>query len=271
MIEKIIEIKNIGHCVNFKSQGTKEWNGQFKKLNIVYAPNGSGKTTLSTILNSIAQNNLSLINFKRTIGSIEEPRVILKEYNNSTLIKLDSNIWSPNNLKLEVFDINYIEDYLFSGSFYRKQNKTNLFKLLLGEKGLEYRLLIKPLIHKKEKLINKLQHLHGDSSVKLELDEVSDKLENLINDLIEYSKSIYNNHIEIVNKYLEKFTSYIRLLEFRNDNSSNEFELFRIFPVFEVYNNQLVFSSPDLSKRIGNAKYSLATGHGIRLFIMRKF
>src|SRR5690606_14202209 len=100
MIEKIIEISNLGHFVNFKLQGTNDWNGQLKKLNIIYAPNGSGKTTLSTILKSLSQNNLSLVQFKQTFGSTTEPRVIIKEYGNNNLIKLNATAWSPNSLKI---------------------------------------------------------------------------------------------------------------------------------------------------------------------------
>ena len=58
MIEKIIEIKNVGHFIDYKNTG---WNGDFKKVNIIYAPNGSGKTTLSTILKSLANNEPELI------------------------------------------------------------------------------------------------------------------------------------------------------------------------------------------------------------------
>lgn len=260
MIEKIIEIKNIGHFVNFRSQSGQNWNGQFRKLNIIYAPNGSGKTTLSTILKSLSLNKVDLINFKKTFGTEGEPKVTLKEKDNSTLVKLEANSWTNSTLKIEVFDINYIEDYLFAGSFYRKQNKSNLYRLLLGERGVQYRLDLKPLIHEKHRLTNKLHHFHGDETVKNELEDATLKLNNLLKEFEDYSKEIYNGHISLVNKYLEKFTTYIMLKEFRSDKIKNTFEAFRIYPVFEVYDKEIVFSAPDPSGRIGNARYSLSEG-----------
>lgn len=259
MIEKIIEISNLGHFVNFKFHGTKEWNGQLKKLNIIYAPNGSGKTTLSTILKSLAQNNLALIRFKQTFGTDDEPKVVIKEFGNSNLIKLDSQTWSSNNLKIEVFDINYVEEYLFSGSFARKQNKVNLFKLLLGEKGINLRMDLKPLFHKKDKLIKLLSKESNSKSLKEELKECNANIDLLETEYKNYSNSIYERHIEVVNKFLSKFTPYITLSEFSHTNAT-EFEKFRIFPVFEVYGERVVFSAPDQMNKIGNARYSMSEG-----------
>lgn len=123
MIEKIIEISNLGHFTNFKFRGDNEWNGQLKKVNVIYASNGSGKKTLSTILKSIGNNDLDLIRFKKTFGSTNKPVVKIKEYGNENIVSLGEISWSSNNLHLEVFDINYIEEYLFAGSFIRKQGR----------------------------------------------------------------------------------------------------------------------------------------------------
>jgi wobble nucleotide-excising tRNase len=66
MIRKILSISNIGHFIDYKVKGSKEWNGEFHKINIIYAENATGKTTLATILKSLAQNDLKLLNFKKT-------------------------------------------------------------------------------------------------------------------------------------------------------------------------------------------------------------
>src|SRR5690606_37534058 len=118
------------HFVNFVFNGSQSWNGLLKKVNTIYAPNGSGKTTLSTILKSLSVNNTDLIKFKKTFGASALPAVKIKQYSVPGLISLTPERWAANNLKIEVFDVNYIEDYLFAGSLTGKQNKTNLFKLL---------------------------------------------------------------------------------------------------------------------------------------------
>lgn len=260
MIEKIIEIQNIGHFVKYKFQGTREWNGHFKKVNIIYAPNGSGKTTLSTILKSLSQNNIELIKFKRTFGAEGAPKVKIKELGNNDIITVSDESWSKNSLKIEVFDINYIEDYLFAGSYVRKQNKTNLFKLLLGQKGLAYKTKMKPIITKEKRLIKLLKSKKGDFELQNELEECKKNLNNFITEFKEYSYPIYNNHISVVNKYLSKFTSYIELTSFSYFKGDGANGLFRIFPVFEVYNERVEFSPPDPGKGKGNARYSMSEG-----------
>jgi wobble nucleotide-excising tRNase len=260
MIEKIIEISNVGHFVNFRLQGSQKWNGQLKKLNIIYAPNGSGKTTLSTIMKSLAQNDLDLIKFKKTFGTTSSPSVKIKQYNETKLITLDDLKWSSNNLKIEVFDINYIEDYLFAGSYVRKQNKTNLFKLLLENRGGELRNKMRPLINKKDRLVKNLSSDKKNGSLKEQLNHIQVELDKLLTEFNEYANPIFNRHIEVVNKYLSKFTSYITLSEFSHLKNTSDFEKFRIFPVFEVYEEQVEFSNPNLNNKIGNARYSMSEG-----------
>lgn len=260
MLEKIIEISNIGHFVNFKFQGSKKWNGQLKKLNIIYAPNGSGKTTLSTILKSLAHNNIDLIKFKKTFGSSDQPSVKIIQHNNSQPIILKDLVWSANNLKIEVFDINYIEDYLFAGSYLRKQNKTNLYKLLLGSKGSELKNKMRPIINRKEGLAKKLVRDKLNNSLRNELQQCELELEPFLAEFNAYAIPIFENHTEIVNKYLSKFTSYIRLREFSFQKNTSDFERFRIFPVFEVYEKKVVFSNPNPNDKMSNARYSMSEG-----------
>jgi len=261
MIEKIIEISRLGHFVNYKFQGGNNWNGQFKKVNIIYAPNGSGKTTLSTILKSISSNDLNLIGFKKTFGSTDYPVVKLKEAGSNSIVELSSTGWSSNNLVLEVFDVNYIEEYLFSGSFVRSQNKNNLFKLMLGERGMQFRAKIKPMIHK----INRIQEAisqgrYNSNELGLELVQLRVSLKQEYEKYDLYSKEIFGKYVSVMNKYLRKFTHYISLFEFSYQKNSNEFEKFRIFPIFKVYEEKVVFAAPDMQNRIANARYSMSEG-----------
>ncbi|MFV1885094.1 MAG: AAA family ATPase [Balneola sp.] len=260
MIEKIIEISNIGHFVNYKFQGSQDWNGQFSKLNIIYAPNGSGKTTLATILKSLSKNDLDLINYKKTFGTSNQSTVKIKESGNSELIVLNENKWSKHNLKIEVFDINYIEDYLFAGSYVRKQNKTNLYKLLFGDKGGQFRNRMRPLIRKKDVLLKKLSKDKSNSEIKSKIDSIQHDLDVIMKDFEEFTSPIYNRHIQLVNKYLEKFTSYINFKGFSYLKNTSDFERFRIFPVFEVYEEEVVFANPNPNSKIGNAKYAMSEG-----------
>lgn len=258
MIEKIIEISNIGHFVAYQFQGSSEWNGQFSKLNIIYAPNGSGKTTLATLFKSLSQNDVDLIRFKKTFGVTSEPSVKIKS--SLGLIQLKDLKWTSNNLKLEVFDINYIEDYLFAGSFLRKQNKTNLYRLLFGETGAQLRNKMMPIIKKIEILKKKRSSERKNPEINKQIKEFQENLNNLLLEFESYTVPIYQRHIELVNKYLQKFTSYITLKEFSFLQNASVSERFRIYPIFMVYEEQVAFNPPNLNSKIGNARYSMSEG-----------
>ena len=56
MLKKLTVIKNLGTFLNFKPQNSQtEWNGNFRKNNIIFAHNGSGKTTLSLIFQIVGR------------------------------------------------------------------------------------------------------------------------------------------------------------------------------------------------------------------------
>lgn len=69
MIEKIISIENVGHFTNYTFSKSKDgWDGDYKKINVIYAPNGSGKTTLATIFKSISDTSINLDRLKKTFN-----------------------------------------------------------------------------------------------------------------------------------------------------------------------------------------------------------
>ena len=55
MIKRIIGLKDIGRFESIKSSNGNE--GEFSKVNAVYAPNACGKTTLCDVLRSLGTRN----------------------------------------------------------------------------------------------------------------------------------------------------------------------------------------------------------------------
>lgn len=72
MIEKLILIHNYGKFKHFDI-AMSDWDGTFKKTNVIYAPNGSGKTTLALLFNSLSGNNELLLKKKALV-----PKLLLK-------------------------------------------------------------------------------------------------------------------------------------------------------------------------------------------------
>ena len=82
MIEKIVQLKNIGHFVDYNFTACIDnWDGQLKKINVIYAPNGSGKTTHATIFRSLKEENLLLAKFKHTFNTDDDVSIQIK-FNN---------------------------------------------------------------------------------------------------------------------------------------------------------------------------------------------
>jgi len=263
VIEKIIEIKNVGHFTDYRINSSYGWNGDFKKVNIIYAPNGSGKTTLSTILKSLANNDVDLIKRKQTFGTQNAESIKLKESGN--IINFDGTKWTDKVEEIEVFDINYIEEYLFSGSFVRKQNKTNLYKLLLGEQGDILKNQLKSYRRKVITLNGQIKKCKrkGDIAQKLLKEQELQIAEQELSDKETEFKAIYepifNDHITIINKYLSHFSNYIKLKEFKWDKSSST-DIFRLLPVFNVYTEEVTFTNVVPGKKEKTASYSLSEG-----------
>lgn len=266
MIEKIIQIQNIGRFADYKVDSTKEWNGQFRKINIIYAPNGSGKTTISTIFKSLKLNKGAFIEYKKSSSNGEEAYVSIKSNSISQPIEYKNQRWNNFIPNVEIFDIHFIEENLYAGSQLNKQNKENLFKLLLGNKGIQYKNKCKSIIKKKEKVIDELQKANKgniEPAIKMHrinLEFIQVTLDNALREYREYSESIFNKHIETINTFLTKFTSYIRLIEFSYEKGASDSAIFMIFIVFEIHGRRVQFNAPNLSKTIGDAKYTMSEG-----------
>ena len=70
---------------------------------------------------------------------------------------------------------------------------------------------------------------------------------------------IFNNHITVINQYLKRFTNYIKLKKFKWDKSSKT-DLFRLLPVFDVYHEEVTFTSITPGQNEKTASYSLSEG-----------
>jgi len=117
-----------------------------------------------------------------------------------------------------------------------------------------------PLIRRKGHLLQQLSPDKKNTALKKDINSVQWDLDEILDEFFEFSNSIFEIHVELVNKYLEKFTSYITLKEFSHLKNNSDLEMFRIFPVFEVHKKKVVFASPIRSAEMSNAKFSMSEG-----------
>lgn len=136
-IERIRKIKNIG---TYEKAG----NGQIilKPLTYIYASNTYGKTTFCDILRSLKENDISIINNRKTVGCRESDKCIVELTIDNENVIFNGDFWEvPNalNIKenLQIFDINFVNENVFTNFNIEHKNKENFTSFVLGTRSVE--------------------------------------------------------------------------------------------------------------------------------------
>jgi len=276
MIKKLIEIKNLGKFVSFKPIA-KDWDGIFNKINIIYGENGTGKTTLTQIFKSLISEN-NILKRKQTFSSNED--ISIKLLLEDGLLEFTQNKWNQKNEKLEVFDIYFIEDNVFTGAKFLPENKKNLLDLTLDKEG---RLIRKQLVTKfseldfsKRRIKNlkrrisqgktnsKKRKLPEEKIIELEnnLKEFQNNLpeqralyEELEKKLRVFLKKSSKTYVKEVNNFLERIAPHIKINDFNQSIKSGKC---KISYSISINGNSVGFSENQKGKR--SIKYSLSEG-----------
>ncbi len=222
MIKKIIRINNIGCFAN--ESGVSEV--EFKKMNLIYGGNGSGKTTLSSILRSIKNNDAKYLQERKNLDNKNNIKIEMRINNEDGNLKFSNNNWSDTQLNLEIFDQEFIDKNVYSGSIIDNEHKKNITQVILGEKGINIvdeiekikkgRSEISEKIRNKEKEIKDLDKniLEVNSFIELEKDEnIEIKISNLQKN-IKNSELIFNQYKKIES---EKELQKISVIDINDD------------------------------------------------------
>ena len=230
MLKKLTVIKNLGTFLNFKPQNSQtEWNGNFRKNNIIFAHNGSGKTTLSLIFQSLAEGDSNLVIKKHRITSNDgiEIRLIGAEKN----YNFTNGGWDNTESNIKVFNSFYFRDNVYAFKFSSDEfsflfksdedinlKNKNLTKYLKDISQIRKQIKrnpswtkeqIRKSKSKKEKRYIEQINKQFVSEKKSELE----KLSNLAKEISPIVKDFYQNicmeYCDKVNYYLKQFTDYI--------------------------------------------------------------
>lgn len=112
MFTELIKIKNIWNFLDFSSKIS------LNKNNIFYALNSHWKTTLTSILNSIKDNDIDSLFWRKTLWVTWDIECIFKRW--TDVFKIENKKWNKWTLELDnvdeniiVFDDNYINKQFF--------------------------------------------------------------------------------------------------------------------------------------------------------------
>lgn len=158
-ISRIKQIKNIGTYKD-SSAGRIE----LKRFTFIYAANTYGKTTFCDIIRSLKTNDVYYINNRRRIGINDTEKCLVSLVIDGKNVDYDGVQWIyPKNINfqdnIEVFDVNFVNDNVFTNSKIEHKNKECFTSFILGKRGVE---LIKTLDELEKELLEKEQQFKDD-------------------------------------------------------------------------------------------------------------
>ena len=151
MIKRITEISGVGKFDNYKCRGDVE----MRSSTIIYAENGHGKTTLTNIIKSLATGTNDAIIKRKTVGATNQTINIQTDTSNH-IFKNGKWQTSTSLPQVEVFDIFFVNENIYSGFEQSLNHGKNLYKFVIGEEAVKLANKIKDL---KEEIANQNKSL----------------------------------------------------------------------------------------------------------------
>lgn len=223
LLTKLTKIQNIGkirNCVFLNPS----WNGVFARNTIIYAPNGSGKTTISLIFQSLKNSN-ALLKKKLPFSSetIENVEQAVEFIVDNRPVRYVKGEWNRHVENVEIFNIHFIEDNLFSGSLQFGLVQRNLFAVIGGAEGDRMKAEIDSLNSIRSSLRTERQRLRGrqgiaPSEMAVSISKIDEEIAPISKMLREKHKALglfaqerFSHFVEKTNAHLAKFSTPMRL------------------------------------------------------------
>lgn len=140
MLKKFIEIKNIGKFNNCTASGDVELN----KLNVICAENVRGKIILCDILRYLKTGNAEYIFGKKTFGSADPQSANIRLDSSNAVFSNGS--WANPFQNIKIYDSTSVYENVYVGNYVDREHKNNLYKVIVGVRGVELALKIDELI-----------------------------------------------------------------------------------------------------------------------------
>lgn len=131
MLEKIVQIKNVGCFRNYSAIGDVS----FHKLTLVYAENGRGKTTFCAILRSLQTGQPEFIAERKTLAATDPALVHIRI--NGANFQFTNNAWTATYPDVVIFDPVFVNDNVYSGDYVDHEHRKNLYRAIVGAQGVQ--------------------------------------------------------------------------------------------------------------------------------------
>ena len=268
MITAFQKIKGVGRYSNYLATDVpiEQQVKGFQQFNLIYGENGTGKTTFTHILRSLKGDDAFLLK-KKTFGYTDSPEVVLKaERLTETSLTYQNFQWQEHDPNIEIFDIHFINNNVYTGLEIQNDHKKKLFEIILGDNGVQL---------KKEIQIIKKRIQNGNKVVR----EASRALEATIDNAytaLEYAKLAADPSIDDKIKLKEK-----ELETAQNHQVIQEKAMLSLLPTIplpvdfatakKVLAQSLDFISADYLEKFKAHKTHLKMGHKTEEWLQQGF
>lgn len=139
MLKKILYIKNLGL---FNDASCAEHS--FDRATLIYAENGRGKSTLASVLRSCSTGDTASVTRRQSLDSDNAPEVnlLFARGNSQTQAKFEENTWSCFYSDILVFDTEFVDKNVYSGTVVNSTHKQGLLEFALGEDAVQLKQLV---------------------------------------------------------------------------------------------------------------------------------
>lgn len=134
MIHKIESLKCIGKFRNYSASGDVAFN----ILTLIYADNGGGKTTLTSVLRSANQNDPEIIKRRKStnLATAQGAQIVQRNSGVVTHHTFNGTGWTNIFPNIEIFDIHFVNENIFSGFDFNEDHKKQLHQFVIGAQGI---------------------------------------------------------------------------------------------------------------------------------------
>ncbi|MGP9607046.1 AAA family ATPase [Glutamicibacter sp. AOP33-2CA-4] len=157
MLKRISKINGIG--LFYAPEGVSS--PEFKEITLLYGENARGKSTLASILSSAAGNDASLIQARETIDQEISAEVQL-EFQDRGSATYNAGKWNGDGSSLRIFDSEFIDRNVHSGSVIDVGHRRNLLDFAIGEKAVAARSRQSALTVAKKDLDSELKSVEAE-------------------------------------------------------------------------------------------------------------
>lgn len=133
MINKVERLTSIGKFRNYQAAGQVNFN----KLTLIYGDNGGGKTTLTSVFRSLTTNKPEIVRSRiSTNHTAPQAAQITQTGTPNIFHTLGAAGWTIPFADIEIFDIHFVNDNIYSGFDFNDEHKKQLHQFVIGAQGI---------------------------------------------------------------------------------------------------------------------------------------